>query len=148
LAILQRLELLLKFPAKTEENSFGVFMHPGRTPKKHHLPTPSSLQENWNLTRKLDGRDHQDHTKTLELLTLSGKISNQLPFFILSSLVSPADQTRPNFHQFSISRSQASQFFFFFIVDQAGPQRKVFIQKGGQNFFLVRFLIFGTHGIK
>ncbi len=60
---------------------FCVFMHPERAPKKHHLPTLRSFQENWNLTRKLDGRDHQDHTKTLEILVLSGKISNQLPFF-------------------------------------------------------------------
>jgi hypothetical protein len=45
LATLQRLELLLKFPAKTEENPFCVFKRPERAPKRHHLPTLRSFQE-------------------------------------------------------------------------------------------------------
>jgi hypothetical protein len=60
-----------------------------------------------------ESRDHPAVPNTLGLHALSGKIPNRLPFLILSSLVNPADQTRPNSHQF-LKKSIASKSILFF----------------------------------
>jgi hypothetical protein len=57
---------------------------------------------------------------------MSEKISNRLPFFIFSLLANPADQTRPNPHQFLIKSLARKSILVFhlFVVKRARNRRK------------------------
>jgi hypothetical protein len=72
------------------------------------------------------------------------EIPNQLSFFILSSLVNPADQTRPNSHQFSVKSiaSKSILFFYLFVGKRARKHKKhqqipyQIIRESFEKFFL------------